>query len=177
MIMKILKSVKNYIQIRRDPIRFSRNIGVEVGYKCRFLSINPGTFGSEPFLISIGNHVTITSGVKFITHDGSVWVFREKQPDIELFGSIIVKDNVFIGINTTILPGVVIGENSIIGAGSIVTKNVPSDSVVAGIPAKRICSVDEYYHKNKENFSYVKSLSPKEKKKYLSQKLKNKESV
>jgi serine acetyltransferase len=65
--------------------------------------------------------------------------------------------------------GVTIGDNCIIGAGSIVTKNIPSNSVAAGMPARVICSIDEYYHKavEKGKFYYSSKLSKAEKKQYL----------
>ena len=69
----------------------------------------------------------------------------------------------FIGLNTTILPGVTIGDNCVIGAGSLVNKSIPSGEVWAGVPAKRICSLEEYKNKNMDSFDYTKGLSAKEK--------------
>ena len=66
-------------------------------------------------------------------------------------GCIEVLDNVFIGSNSTILSGVKIGPNAIIGAGSVVTKDVPENSVVAGVPAKVIGKFDEYIKMRKES--------------------------
>ena len=82
-----------------------------------------------------------------ITHDGGVWVFREKEPDIELCRPIVIGSNVFIGFRSIVLAGVTIGNNVIIGAGSIVTSDIPDNSVAAGIPAKVIRSLDEYREK------------------------------
>ncbi len=104
-------------------------------------------FGSEPYLIKIGNHCTITEGVKFITHDGGCWVFRNEIPDLNVFGKIEIKDNCFIGMNAIIMPNVIVGPNSVVGAGSVVTKDVPENTVVAGVPAKTICSIEEYKDK------------------------------
>lgn len=104
-------------------------------------------FGSEPYLIKIGNHCTITAGVAFITHDGGAWVFREEIPKLNVFGKIEIKDNCFIGVKSIILPNITIGPNSVVGAGSVVTKDVSPNTVVAGIPAKTICSVEEYKEK------------------------------
>lgn len=66
-----------------------------------------------------------------------------------------------------ILPGVTIGDNSIIGAGSIVNKDIPSNTVAAGVPCKKICSLEEYEEKHKDDFLYIVSLPFEEKKKYL----------
>ena len=119
-------------------------MGVKVGKNCRLYSLS---FGSEPYLITIGNHVTITDGVKFVTHDGGIWAFRDEEPSADVFGKIIICDNVFIGINSIILPGVTIGNNTVIGAGSVVTKSYKGSGVIAGNPAKHICSFDEYRDK------------------------------
>lgn len=107
--------------------------------------------GTEPWLITMGDNVHITKNVEFITHDGGVLIFRKDIPDLEITKPITISDNVYIGINTIILPGVNIGDNCIIGAGSVVTKDISSNSVVGGIPAKFIKSTDEYLKKLKKN--------------------------
>lgn len=91
----------------------------------------------------------ITSGTRFITHDGSTWVFREQTgyERVIRYGKITIQDNVFIGNNTIILPGVTIGRDSIIGAGSVVTKDIPPGSVAAGMPAKVISDVQSFSQK------------------------------
>ena len=76
-IQKIINSYR-----RRDPIQYARYIGVKVGNNCRFVD-NP-SWGTEPYLISIGNHVLISSQVTFVNHDGSTFVFRET-------GSVVTK--------------------------------------------------------------------------------------
>lgn len=111
----------------------------------------PRIIPSDPELIKFHDNVTVTSNVTFVTHDvfndglsrlGHGY-FEYYSKEIEVF------DNVFIGCNTTILPGVKIGPNAVIGAGSIVTKDVPPNSVVAGNPAKVIETFDEYVKKRK----------------------------
>ena len=127
-------------------------------------------FGSEPYLISIGNNVKISHGVKFITHDGGVYILRNLKNEYkyaDIMGNIIIKNNVFIGMNAIILPGVTIGNNVIVGAGSIVTKSIPNDSIVGGNPARIICTIEEYEEKRKSNFQYTKMMNPIEKKEYL----------
>jgi maltose O-acetyltransferase len=63
--------------------------------------------------------------------------------------NVYIGNKVFIGAGSVILPGVKIGDEVVIGAGSVVAKDVPSKSVVAGVPAKVICSLDDYLNKNK----------------------------
>ena len=105
------------------------------------------SFGSEPYLITIGSQVKITYGCKFITHDGGTYVLRNLKAENEktvCYGKITIGDNVFIGNDCIILPGVKIGDNVVIGAGSVVVKSIPSNSVAAGVPCKVIRSIEEY---------------------------------
>lgn len=121
--------------------------GAQIGPNCKINGhIN---WGSEPWLITLGNHVELSHDVSLITHDGSTWVFREQEryKNVIRYGKIIIKDNCFIGARTIILPGVTIGPNSIVGAGSVVTKDVLPNMVYAGNPARPICSLDDYAEK------------------------------
>jgi acetyltransferase-like isoleucine patch superfamily enzyme len=127
------------------------------------LGIDTGTFGSEPWLVTLGAHVTVTGGVNFVTHDGAVWVFREAEPDIDRFGRIVVGDNVFIGLKATILPGVTIGDDSVIAAGAVVVRDVPSGSIVGGVPARVLTTVEAYRARHADDFVFVRSLPPEEK--------------
>lgn len=153
--------------IRRDPIGYARSIGVSVGEHCRFLGLHAGTFGSEPFLVRVGDHVTVTSGVHFVTHDGGVWVFRDAYPEIDVVAPISVGNNVFIGINAIILPGVTIGDNSVVAAGAVVTRDVPSGMIVAGVPARPLKSVDDYWLSVRDRAVHLRSLPYEEKRAYL----------
>lgn len=144
-----------------------RKEGVTIGDDCEIYK--DVAFGSEPYLISLGDKVRITSGCRFITHDGGVWVLRNKynKPDIDLIRGIKVGNNVHIGINTVIMPGVTIGNNCVIGCSAVVTKDIPDNSVAVGVPARVIKTVDEYYSKNSKEFISTKQMSLKEKKKYI----------
>lgn len=106
-------------------------------------------FGSEPYLVSIGRQVTISSRVTFVNHDGATWVFR-RQPryaKVIKFGRIVIHENCFIGTGATILPGVTIGPNAVVAAASVVIENVPPNTVVGGTPARVLMGVDEYAEK------------------------------
>jgi acetyltransferase-like isoleucine patch superfamily enzyme len=116
--------------------------GVKIGKNVRFTG-SPN-WGSEPYLIEIGDNVTISQDVKFLTHDGGLWVLREKFKGLNYFGKIKIGSNIFIGAGSIILYDVNIGNNVIIGAGSIVTKSIPDNSVVAGVPARLIKTLEEY---------------------------------
>lgn len=152
------KIIKYKILKRGSLIERSRYYGVNIGENCRLNGMP--YWGSEPWLITLGNHVEISLRVTFLTHDGATWCFREQDryKDVIRYGKITIGDNCFIGANVTILPGVQIGRNTIVGANSVVTKNLDSDSVYAGTPARRICSLNEYAEKClKETPIYDKS--------------------
>ena len=85
-----------------------------------------------------------------MTHDGCVNTIRKldaKYAGVQKFGRIHIKKNAFIGNEAYIMPNVIIGENAIVGARSVVTKDVPDNAVVAGVPAKVICTVNELAEK------------------------------
>ncbi len=149
--MNIIKKLKEYRLKQNDPIKYARTIGVTVGENCRF--IGSPNWGSEPWLISIGNHVTISFDCAFITHDGATWVFRETEPykNVVKFGRISIGNNSFVGARSTILPNVHIGNDAIIAAGSVVTKSIPDGEVWGGVPARKITTTLEYAEKCKIN--------------------------
>ncbi len=172
----ILKKIFAYYMIKKNPVEYARSLGVQIGEEARLISIKPmeGTFGSEPYLVKIGNHVTVAGDVKFFTHDGGVWIFREKDPDIDIFGSIEIGDNVFIGYGSTILPNVKVGNDVVIGAKSVVTKDIPDETIVAGVPAKIIKTKSEYYESIKGRKMNIRGISLIEKKRVLIEKYINK---
>lgn len=139
-----------YKYIKHDRIGFVRKLGVRVGNNCQILCNPLQAFGTEPWLIKLGNHVDVTYGVKFLTHEGGIWCARgvdNKYKNMDCFKPIIVGDNVMIGMDSIIMPGVKIGNNVIIGAHSVVNKDIPDGKVYAGIPAKEISTVDKFLNK------------------------------
>jgi acetyltransferase-like isoleucine patch superfamily enzyme len=122
--------------------------GLQIADDCRLMGLP--NFGSEPYLISIGRHVTISSRVTFINHDGGTWVFRDQPQfrDVIKFGRITIHDNCFIGSGVTIMPGVSIGPRSVVAAESVVAADAPPNTVVGGVPARVIMSVEEYAQKS-----------------------------
>lgn len=149
---------KVYINYR---IKKAIEMGFQLGEGSVFLGVP--NLGSEPYLIRIGNKCTVTSGVRFVTHDGGTRVFRnnEKYKSVKKYGKIEIGDNSFIGINSIIMPDVTIGQNCIIGAGAVVTKSIPNDSVAVGNPAKVIMSLETYMDKCAQNSTPIKNNGPK----------------
>jgi acetyltransferase-like isoleucine patch superfamily enzyme len=151
-----LRNIKKYIDYllfmsggSAYRIRIARKRGCVIGENCYLADVS---LGPEPYLISIGDHCHIATGVKFITHDGATWVLKNRYGFTGTkFGRIILHDNVYIGNNTIILPNIEIGSNSIVGTGSVVTKSIPPDSVYAGNPAGFICTLDAYLEKTRND--------------------------
>lgn len=139
-----LRSLKRFFLklLRKDLVEFDiegyRKAGMKIGGGCRIFSrLNT----DEPYLIEIGDRVTISTGVSLITHDNSA--IKVFNCGTDFVGEINIGSDCFIGANTTILPGVSIAPNVIVGAGSVVTKSFLTDgAVIAGNPARVVGSVD-----------------------------------
>lgn len=119
---------------------------------------------SHCWLIEIGDDVTLAPRVHILAHDASMW----KECGYTKIAPVKIGNNVFVGAGSIIMPGVTIGNDVIIGAGSVVTHDVESGNVVAGNPAKKIRSYDDYIMGHKvmmENFPcYDESYTMRNKK-------------
>ena len=115
----------------------------------------PMKLPNEPRLIKIHNNVKIASGVTFYTHDVINWMLADLDRTYYYGyrGCIEIHDNVFIGGNCQIVGGVSIGPNAVVGAGSVVTKDVPAGTVVAGNPARVIGSFEDLHEKRKNKYA------------------------
>lgn len=122
----VIRKIRAKLASNSAYINMLRADGVQIGSNC---VINKDVnFGTEPYLISIGDNVRITTGVKLITHDGGLWVPRRLgliDERADRFGKITIGNNVNIGWNAIIMPGVTIGNNCIIGAGGGGNKRRP----------------------------------------------------
>ncbi|MBL9202945.1 MAG: acyltransferase [Opitutaceae bacterium] len=118
----------------------------------------PCSFGTEPWLVTIGDHVTIAGGVSFLTHDGATWLARDGAGRRFRYARIEVGSRVFIGANAVLLPGVRVGSRVIVGAGSVVTRSVPAGAIVAGNPARIVGCYDDYESKALATFHAERTM-------------------
>lgn len=135
--MNIKYLIARYLLPMNKYINYLRNSGVIIGDNCEIYK--SANFGSEPWLIKLGDHVRVNSGVRFITHDGGYWVLRDRKSgygnefvNADYFDRIIIGDNVHIGTNAVIMPGVTIGDNVVVAVGAVVTHDVEANTIVGG---------------------------------------------
>lgn len=167
MLKKLLEGIQLKFADTSKRAKIYQKMGVSMGKNCRIFG--DVSFGSEPYLVSLGDNVKITYGCLFITHDGGVEVLRNlgMLENAEVFGRIIIGNNVFVGNRCIFLPNVTVGDNVVIGTGSIVTKDIPSNSIAAGVPCRVIKTLEEYYEKCRTAADYTKDMTDADKDVYL----------
>lgn len=140
---------------RRDSktfVEYLRRKGVQIGEGTVFFS--PSTIvvdDNRPYLVKIGSRCKITAGVTILAHDYSISVLRPTFHFItnDSTAQTVIGDNCFLGIRSVIMGGVKLGNNVIVATGAVVTKDVPDNSVVAGVPAKVISTLEDFYKRKK----------------------------
>lgn len=167
MVSKVIKKIFNIIYANLNHEKYAKYIGVNIKGKVHIYGNPIDMFSTEPWCITLGDNVHITRDVLFVTHDGGTLLFRDRVPDLEITKPIVVGNNVYIGVRSIIMPGVTIGNNVIIAAGSVVTKDVPDNSVVGGVPARFIKTAEEYFEKIQKESLHLGHLKGKEKDKEL----------
>lgn len=169
---------KTFIQILKEKwarrsgkslIDFYRGKGVRIGNGCIFrypYTVHIDTM--RPSLITIGDNVDMNRNFGIKAHDFGHRVFIPLYGEfLSSSGKVTIGSNIYFGTDVTVLKGVTIGDNCIIGAGSIVSKSIPSNSVAAGVPCRVICTIEEYYKKRNslwvdEAISYAKAIRERE---------------
>jgi acetyltransferase-like isoleucine patch superfamily enzyme len=145
MLKLILSTLRKYYDsFRYDDVTIAdkfRKQGAKIGKGC-FIQIR--SLAAEPYLVEIGDNVSIAQRVKLVTHDGASVILRDEFPALRYFGKIIIEDNCFIGEDSFILPGVRIGKGSIVGPLSVVLRDVKPGSMVIGNPAIQVSTVEKY---------------------------------
>ncbi|MEE0799900.1 MAG: acyltransferase [Gemmiger sp.] len=142
----ILKKIQKLgMSPEQSEIKYLLSHGLRLGKNVRIHAEN--AFDSVfPWLIVVGNNVCISSDVKILAHDTST----EYVCGYTKIGQVVIGDNVYIGYGAIILCNTRIGNNTIIGAGSVVSGNIPPDSVYAGDPAHFICSLEDFKRRHQE---------------------------
>lgn len=166
-INKIINKIKKiyYTSSSDRYVKYLRKCGVKIGNGCIFRNVKTARIDiTRPSLVEIGNNVDMNHNFQIMTHDWASGVFRNVFHNIlPSSGKVKIGNNIYFGTDVIVLKGVTIGDNCVIAAGSIITKNIPSNSVVAGAPAKVLCSLEDYYEKRKkvciaEAFEYARSI-------------------
>lgn len=120
-----------------------------MGENCRFA---PYWIPADAKYVTLHNNISVSTGVTFICHDTINTLINNMKKtetnDLYVgFNPIIVYDNVFLGGNAILCPGVKVGPNAIVAAGAVVTKDVPPDTIVGGVPARVIGEFDAIVEK------------------------------
>lgn len=145
----LLRIVYGHKSTSERYVNWLRKQGIRVGECVHFYS--PWTIKVDtqrPWMVEIGNHVHIAADCSILQHDYSWAVIQYLTGKVlGASGNVRIGDNVFIGQKTLILRGADIGDNTIIGAGSVVTGKLEGNAVYAGVPAKKIVSLQEFIKK------------------------------
>lgn len=148
MVKRILKSIKFRLGMISEGelnVEACLKMGMKLGKNNHGIAACMLDY-AHSWLIEIGDNVTFAPQVYLLAHDAST----QKLLDYTKIAKVVIEDNVFIGARALIMPGVRVGKNSIVAAGSIVTKSVPENTVVGGNPAKFITTVADYKAKHQE---------------------------
>lgn len=111
---------------------------------------------TRPWLIEIGDNVYFNKHFTLLTHDAVSRLYKIKYNDflpLHSTGKVKIGNNVAFAREVTVLKGVTIGDNVFIGHGSLVSKDIPSNCIAVGRPAKAVCTIDEYYEKSKKKYA------------------------
>lgn len=145
------------------PVAYAKNLGVRMNGHVVIYGSSYGMFSAEPYLVTLGDNVYISVGASFVCHDGATLPFRKIDPTLDVAAEIKVGNDVFIGAGAVLLPVVSIGNNCIVGAHAIVTRDVPDGCIVAGSPARIVGSWSAYLEKARRKSLGIGHLSGREK--------------
>lgn len=167
---KIIRRLEYKYAVRTSSnyILYLRKKGISIGKDCFFQSPKTSIVDiTRPLLVDIGDHCFFLENFLLLTHDNVAKTFGPLYHEfLPSSGKVTIGNNVYFTRNCTVLKGVTIGDNCIIGFGSTVMSDIPAHSVAAGTPAKVICSIDDFYEKRKkkslqEAFSLAQTIYKK----------------
>lgn len=166
MFKRIINKIKLYHAQSSNErfIYFLRSKGVEIGEGTMMRPKSTNIDLTSPSLIKIGKDCYMNENFTLLTHDWVTRVFiRAGYEFLPSSGRVTIGDNVNFGQNVMVLKGVNIGDNTFIGAGSIVTRDIPANSIAVGIPAKVVMTLEDYYQKRlkvceEEAMDYARSI-------------------
>lgn len=155
----VLLGLASSLRARFDEMRRQRrwrqlrSLGMHIGDDV-FLPDSTWIDTSHCFLISIGDHCGFGEECLLLAHDAQM----DEYLDAARIGRVAIHESSHIGARTVILPGVEIGPRTVVGAGSVVTKSLPANTVCAGNPAKVICSLDEYLARHSDRLAGARTF-------------------
>lgn len=166
MLNRIIDKIKKiyYQSTSERYCNYLRSKGIHIGKGTKLRSKRTNIDITRPSLVSIGDNCYLNDNFTLLTHDWVTGVFIKANMDfLPSSGRITIGNNVAFGQNVMVLKGVTIGDNCFIGAGSIVTKDIPSNSIAVGIPCKVICTLEEFHKKRQskcidEALDYARSI-------------------
>lgn len=168
MIINIIKNLQ--LRLARTSVkrylRFLNRTGVKIGDNIYFHGgVNTVSIDiTRPSLVTIGSNISFNKNFTLLTHDWGGYVLRNRYKEfIPSSGKVKIGNNIVFGRNVTVLKGVTIGDNCIIGLNSVITKDIPANSVAVGAPARVVSTLEDYYKKRKkqcieEALAYAKSI-------------------
>lgn len=142
MLLSKIKTVLKRKSKYSSELEYRLKNGMHIGENCNLYSVDT-IDGGWPWLISMGNNVTISTNVTILAHDASTNIVGCGTK----LGRVEIGNNVFVGTGATILCNTKIGDNVVIGAGAVVCCDLESNGVYVGIPAKKVCSIEQYRKK------------------------------
>ena len=166
MINKIIQKLQE-LYYRSSSERYCnwlRNKGIAIGGGTKLRPKTTRIDITRPSLVTIGSNCSLNENFTLLTHDWVTGVFIRANMDfLPSSGRVTIGNNVRFGQHCTVLKGVTIGDNCFIGAGSIVTKDIPANSIAVGIPCKVVCTLEEFHKKRKvacveEALDYARSI-------------------
>ena len=144
--VRVLSAIRDRLAVARREARWARlrGLGMVIG-EAVWLPDSTAIDTSHCFLISIGDHCGFGEECVLLAHDAQM----DEYLDAARLGRVVIRESCHLGARTIVLPGVTIGPRTIVGAGSVVTRTLPPDTVCAGNPARVICSLEEYLEKHR----------------------------